>query len=196
MRPATILPSAEVLRECFDYDPETGTLTWRRRPIEHFNDQTTWKIWNTRYSGKEAGKKTFQRSTRRAGARVVLISIQSTSYKTSVHRIVLAINEIAIPSGMVVDHINGDAFDNRLSNLRVCTHAQNIRNNPGYRTRNGTKRSLPKGVYKNTKGFQAMIRHNGKLFCLGTYPTTELASAVYQAKAKELHGEFYREDCI
>ena len=26
----------EYLRECFHYDPETGELTWKERPLSHF----------------------------------------------------------------------------------------------------------------------------------------------------------------
>ena len=49
------LPSADYLRQCFEYDPSSGNLTWRRRPIDHFVDERASKIWNTRFSGAVAG---------------------------------------------------------------------------------------------------------------------------------------------
>ena len=39
-----------------------------------------------------------------------------------------------VPEGMEIDHINGDNTDNRLENLRVCTHKENC-NNPITRER-------------------------------------------------------------
>ena len=44
------------LHECFSYNAETGKLTWKRRPLVHFDgDERLWKIWNTRYAGTLAG---------------------------------------------------------------------------------------------------------------------------------------------
>lgn len=40
---------------------------------------------------------------------------------------------IAIPEGMVIDHINGDGLDNRRYNLRITTHAENMKNTKRHR---------------------------------------------------------------
>jgi len=46
-----------------------------------------------------------------------------TPYVKQIHRVLIP----SVPAGHVVDHINGDTFDNRKTNLEVVTRAENTR---------------------------------------------------------------------
>lgn len=87
--------------------------------------------------------------------------------------------------GMVVDHINHDILDNRCSNLRVCTYAQNSAN---AKPRKGT--SGFKGVSKLRAKWQANICHRGKVEYLGVFDSPEDAARAYNVRAVELRGDF------
>lgn len=81
------------------------------------------------------------------------------------------------------DHIDGNGLNNSRSNLRICTHAQNMQNVMG------------KGAYQRKSGrWQALIRHESKQMHIGYFDTYEEAHAAYLAKSKELRGEFAREE--
>lgn len=97
---------------------------------------------------------------------------------------------VACPEGLFVDHINGNGLDNRRSNLRICTHAENMRN----RKTHSNNKSGYKGVYFDKDGsrWRAQIRAEGKKHSLGSFDTPEKAYEAYLSASKELHGEFAR----
>ena len=94
------------------------------------------------------------------------------------------------PSNMQVDHIDGDALNNRRSNLRLATALQNGANKkkPAHNT------SGFKGVswHKRDLYWAANIRVGGKLRHLGRFETAEAAHAAYCKASEEFHGEFGR----
>ena len=92
------------------------------------------------------------------------------------------------PKFMEVDHINGDILDNTRENLRICTHADNLRN----RRVNKNTRSGFKGVRPNGSKWQGYIMFNGKFIALGQFDTKEDAAKAYNNVAKIYFGEFAR----
>ncbi len=101
------------------------------------------------------------------------------------HRLILSAEK-----GMFVDHINGNGLDNRRENLRVCTHAENMRNSKlSIKNTSGYK-----GVYwcKKRSLWIANIQNNGKVKNLGGFKIKELAARAYNEAAHNFHGEFAR----
>jgi hypothetical protein len=90
----------------------------------------------------------------------------------------------------VIDHINGDPYDNRWVNLRRCTKAQNQMN----RGDNANNTSGWKGVTwaKDTQRWQASIGFMGKVIYLGQYDTADEAHDVYLEEAEKCFGEYMR----
>ncbi len=99
-----------------------------------------------------------------------------------IHRLIMG-----APKGAVVDHINHDPFDNRRSNLRICTTQQNVAHQRKLRK----SRSQFKGVYPRANGrFQAVICVRYKLIALGTFSSEIEAAQAYDAAAKRYHGGY------
>lgn len=101
------------------------------------------------------------------------------------HRVI-----IGAAHGLAVDHIDGNGLNNRRSNLRLATRAQN-QHNRGVRADSA---SGLKGVLRHalTGRWRAYIRVDGKKIHLGYFDTAEAAHAAYSAAAHRLHGEFAR----
>ena len=89
------------------------------------------------------------------------------------------------PNGQI-DHINGDKVDNRISNLRVATPAQNAQNLR--KARSNSKSGLIGTIWYGKKNkWRACIRVEGKIKHLGYFEQAEQAHAVYIEAKRTLH---------
>jgi len=134
----------EYVRELFDYDPETGVLTWKQ------------SLNNRAPVGSYAGS---------IGADGYLgVGISKKRYRY--HRIIWLWVHGYVPENQI-DHINQDKADNRLSNLREVSQVCNMRNTGN--AKNNT--SGVKGVtwWKKRKKWGASLMVNGKTRHLGIY---------------------------
>lgn len=83
----------------------------------------------------------------------------------------------------VIDHKDGNPLNNALSNLRLCTHGENIRN--------GRLRKSNQTRYK-------WVQRHGDVysFRMSGYPTARAAYEAACKAARELHGEFFNDGRI
>lgn len=108
-----------LMRGLFNYDPETGQLTWRKPMARNVRpgDVAGWI--------KDKGHR--------------CITIGNKSFMA--HRVAWAIHYGADPGDMQIDHINANKADNRVANLRLATHSENKSN-----TNDGPRRDNILGV--------------------------------------------------
>lgn len=100
------------------------------------------------------------------------------------HRFILGVTDRAIS----IDHRDGDGLNNRKSNLRMCTQAQNAMSRRR-RKSNGLYSSQFKGVHQRKVNgkWQAQVADK----CIGgNFATEEEAARAYDAAAIERFGEF------
>ena len=141
--------------------------------IDDYDWLMQWK-WFVRFHGKTVYAARFEPffSDKKKRKRTIFM-----------HRVILN-----TPNGLQSDHKNHNGIDNRACNLRTCTAAENCHNR--LPSRKGSSRY--KGVYfKTVLGkFGAQIMYKYINYHLG-YRKSEIECAkLYDAKAKELFGEF------
>lgn len=153
----------DLLNELFSYDPETGAF--ERKVPTHGNHKGPPKSYPS-------------------------VLINGSSH--SIHRLIWLMVYGELPQAMFIDHIDGDRTNNRLSNLRLSTRAQNVLN----RAISKNNTTGFKGVRPSCGRFRADIQVNGKRRYLGHFDTAREAALVYDQNAAILHGEFARTNAV
>lgn len=153
------LPSVDRLRELFNYNPQTGDLTWKVVDGSKSSDGNCRSIRNNgRYYG---------------------VRIDGESYL--VHRVIMKLMTGHDPAD-VIEHIDDNGLNNRFDNLVESTQPNNIRTY--YRNTNGTVKGyklLPNGR------FYSSIRIDNSEYNLGTYDTAEEATEAYLSAARQFN---------
>jgi hypothetical protein len=119
MKHAKPLPDQVTLKRLFDYDQQSGILTWLERLPSDFQSERSahaCSVWNAKYAGKSAG------SVQSNG--YIVTSIYGTNCR--VHRVIW--KWMTGSDAEFVDHIDCDRSNNRWANLRSVSKAENARN--------------------------------------------------------------------
>ncbi len=99
------------------------------------------------------------------------------------HRVIMKAHK-----GQEIDHVDGNGLANVKSNLRFCNRSQNAQNKRPHKYAS----SKYKGVSRSnrTAKWKAQIMYNYRNHSLGYFDDDIEAAKAYDAKARELFGEF------
>lgn len=164
--------SEPYLREHISYDPDTGILTWIKRPNR---------------SRVKVGDIVGTKAKCSHGDMRLVFSVKP--YQLMAHRVAWWFGTGEWPKEEI-DHINCDSMDNRLCNLRVANRGENCRNKRPYsREKTGLK-----GAYwnKKDKRWFSQIVSDGRQHYLGKFDSEMEAHLAYCAVAEKMHGNFHR----
>lgn len=174
----------DFIKSRLKYNPDTGLLTWLRN-----DNYPEW--WNSRYVGTSPKSKDKLGYLRAKITRVVN-GVKYSNY-VSCHRLAFYIYHGWLPD--VVDHIDGDVTNNKISNLRAADEKTNTWNRvankdtlTGYKGVSVVRQRDGVGVC----GYKAMLGHNGKREYIGFFRTAEQARNAVIAREEQLRSEWLR----
>ena len=118
------------------------------------------------------------------GHRYARIKFDKREFK--LHRIIFLYHKGYLPD--IIDHINGDRYDNRIENLREVNTYQNRQNSRIY----STSKSGVKNVYWNSSmnKWRVVISINGKRNDFGLYADLEEAKQVATSMREKYFKDF------
>lgn len=149
------------------YNPGSGVLTWASDAHPRFVGRVAGSVDSNGY---------------------ILIEHLGKKYKA--HRLAWEAVNGPIAPGLEIDHINGITTDNRISNIRLATRAENCRNTKS--ASGSSSRFKGVGFHKATGKWAAFIRDGLQTKWLGLHRTEEGAAEAYDAAASVMFGEFAR----
>lgn len=164
------------LQQIIDYDPASGVMRWRHRPVSMFPCLRTANSWNARYAGAVTAQ-----SKNEWG----YLSISIFRRKYPAHRVAWALHHGKWPDGEI-DHINRCPSDNRIENLRVVTSLENSRNKGDYSNNTSGYRGVT--LHKATGKWAAQIKINKRNIHLGLFSDPVEAANAYALRAAQEFG--------
>ena len=138
-------------------------------------------FWKSDKNGRIIGNEASHKSNR-------YLNVKIGKSFLKVHRVVFMMHYGWCPQ--ILDHINGDRYDNRIENLRMSDYSSNNMNARGNRNTTSRYKGVNKDKKNTKKPWKAQIQCNKKKYPLGHHVTEEAAARAYDVKAKELFGEY------
>ena len=188
----------EELISILNYNPDTGIFIWKIRSPNMFEDKPQYpkewgcKRWNVQFAGRVAGSIQLKRNR---GTQHNIIGIKfkdRNQIRCSASRLAWFYVTKKFPKDCI-DHIDGNTLNDRWENLREATSQQNSWNSKLVSTNTTGYRGV--SYIKDLNRYRACISvGNGKSKHIGYFNTAKEAGEAYLKKAKELRGEFVRDE--
>lgn len=167
------LPSADILRQILNYDPETGLLQWKARTPDLVPNKRARNVFNAKFAGKPVQSVPNERGH---------FNIEIFAEQYRLHRVIWVLHHGVEPVGLI-DHEDGNGGNNRIVNLRDTGCAENAQN---AKLRTDNKSGHPGVAYRRRGGKWVAYIGSGKHWRhLGTFATVDEAIACRQMAQRE-----------
>lgn len=181
--------------ECFTYNKSTGILRWRKdRPARHFQTMAAHARYLKVNAGKPAGTPQGQSGHLQVQFWRHPTKKNARNFCAYVQRIAYAMVTGDDPGALMLDHKNGDTSDNRWSNIRLATAADNAHNRKVSRTSTTGVLGVNTFDYRGRTKYRATLQFDGTRMDK-TFNSMQAAVDQRHAWEREYHGRFASHKC-